>query len=337
LPARCGAANRRAQSQRKRRYTAIMPGQMGSLPRLAIALCLTGLGLAAGGCGRPILSVNDTMVADGDREVRLVAFVEREGLLGLRPAIENKHVAFTVDGRSPTTAITDACGRAVAECPVSPGGRVRRIEARTEVEARPLEADGRVFRWRRDRTIVSIDVDDTISKTEYESLLLDSKDSESDPLSGSRKALASIAEDFQLVYLTARPNGLHEKTRRWLEEHHFPPGPIVVSPRTIDVFSQEDFRRRTLADLRQCWPNLLIGIGDRTADARAHAANGMMSVLIRSDRPLESLPPNTLVFRKWRHARKFFESYRRELADPKRLTELIRRDQVSAWKDDRSD
>lgn len=288
------------------------------------------------GCGRPVLSVDDALVGDGDRTVHVNVYVEREGAFGLRPGIEDVPVQVFLDGGAGTSGESDKTGQASVECVLPPGKRLRTIRASGVVRGERLEATGRLFRIRRDRTLIAIDIDDTISETEFDELLTEKRDTESDPISGSRRALKELAEDYQLIYLTARPRGLYGTTRRWLEEHKFPAGAIVVSARTGDVFKQADYRQRALLELRSRFPNLLIGIADRTADAGAQAANSMMSVLIREEPPTGELPANTLVFEKWRHARRFFESYRRELADPKRLEERIRQNKISLWKDDRS-
>lgn len=293
--------------------------------------------LFAAGCGGPVLSVDDGLVGDGDKTVRLNAYVEREGALGLRPGIAGARIEVFLDGDAGTWGETDRTGCASIECALPTGKRLRTVRATSAVDGKTLESTGRLFRLRRDRTIIAVDIDDTISDTEFEELLTKRRDSESDPISGSRRALEEMAEDFQIVYLTARPRGLYGTTRRWLEEHKYSAGAIVVSARSADVLHQSDYRQRALAELRARFPNLLIGIADRTGDARAQAANGMMSVLIREEPPVGELPANTLVFDKWRHARRFFESYRRELADPKRLAERIRQNKVSLWKDDRGD
>jgi len=297
-------------------------------------LLVACFGLAAG-CGAPVLSVDDALIGEGDRTVRVNTYVEREGALGLRPGIGGVPVQVFLDGDAGTSGQSDATGCASVECALPADRRIRTVRASAVVGNERLEASGRLFRIRRDRTLIAIDIDDTISDTEFDELLTERRDSESDPMSGSRRALEGLAEDFQLIYLTARPRGLHGTTRRWLEEHKFPVGAIVVSARSADVFRQADYRQRALSELRSRFPNLLIGIADRTADARAQAANEMMSVLIREEPPMGEVPANTLVFEKWRHARRFFESYRRELADPKRLEERIRQNKISLWKDDR--
>ncbi len=289
----------------------------------------------ATGCGAPVLSVDDGLVGDGDRTVRVNAYVEREGALGLRPGIARERVEVFLDGDAGTSGETDGTGCASIECTLPAGKRLRTVRATCVVDGKALECTGRLFRLRRDRTIIAVDIDDTISDTEFDDLLTERRDSESDPISGSRRGLEELAEDFQLIYLTARPRGLHGTTRRWLEEHKYPAGPIVVSARSADVIHQSNYRQRALSELRLQFPNLLIGIADRTGDARAQAANGMMSVLIREEPPLGELPANTLVFEKWRHARRFFESYRRELGDPRRLEERIRQNRISLWRDDR--
>lgn len=310
-------AGRRLRRQSPRRFI--------FAPALLLAATLSA-------CGPATVSLDDALIDSATGRATLVAYVERAGALGLGSGVANRSVEFQIDRKAIGSAITDAEGR--AQIVVSlPHSTARRVAAIASPYDDSVSASARCFHWSRERTIIAVDVDHTISDTEYESLLLKPRDEESDPISGSRKALRTLSRDFHILYLTARPRGLLDKTRAWLDEHEFPAGPVLTSAKTSDVIAQTGFRRRALADLRGQWPNLLIGIGDRGGDARAQAANGMLSILIRDDddKPTGEMPSGTLIFEKWKHAVRFIERHHSTLADPEALTAALRNGTARAW------
>lgn len=90
-----------------------------------------------------------------------------------------------------------------------------------------------------------------------------------------------LATRYAVVYLTARPRPLHRRTRRWLQEKGFPPGPVLVwSPRKIRWLDIEDYKQDVLKVLRQQGINLAVGIGDMEDDIEAYQKAGMKAILL---------------------------------------------------------
>ena len=257
--------------------------------------------LPLAGCGRIVVTAQDCIVGP-DGRAELTAFVEREPFQGIRRSVNTARVDFTLDGRPVGTVTTTGDGRAVLTVDLPPG--VADFDVRARYKGHDLRDRGRAFRWDPTRTAVAVDIDDTLSHTDYAVLLFREEDDRSDPLRGSRAAMNTLALDFHIVYLTGRTRFLADKTRHWLESRGYPPGPIVTAPRIRDTILQPFFKRQALTELRARWPNLLIGIGDRWVDTFAYEPNGLLTLLVDGD---DETTPDRAVFRfaRWRRIAEF--------------------------------
>ena len=269
----------------------------------------------------PILSVDDAVVMPGEK-THLVAYVEREPVLGLRKDVEDVTVRFFVGGNEVGHDKTDDDGRASIRCELRSG--TARYEARAVVGRRKLLAEGDVFAWDGDRVIIAVDVDDTIARTDYTDLIFDEDEDEIDPLKRSSKTLDTLAADYHIVYLTARPRFLLHKTRVWLREEDFPTGPVITAKGLRQSVRQERFKRKQLKVLRKRWPKLLIGIGNSTSDAEAYGACGLLSIMLEQEDGKEDFGRHSIVLRKWKTVARFFEANRATLADADKLKEAIK-------------
>lgn len=266
-----------------------------------------------------MLSVDDAVVLPG-KKTRLAAYVERDAVLGMRNDLVKVPVRFCIDDQEVGNDKTDDDGRASIKSRVSP--QATSYEAAAQHGRQEFRATGRVFAWDPQRVVIAVDLDQTIERTEYKALLLDSKADDSDPLKRSVAALRGLGPDFHIVYLTGRPRFLLEKTRAWLRERGFPEGPVVTAKGVREMFSPGSFKERKLEGLRGDWPHLLIGIGDKASDANAYGANDMLSLIVSTEHD-RSFPPHALVFRDWKELGRFFAANRDTLREPRALREAI--------------
>jgi hypothetical protein len=271
------------------------------------------------GCATPMLSVDDAVVRRGS-ETRLCAFVGWEPVLFVQKDAEGARVRFLVEGQEPSEKKTDDDGLATLECKLPPD--VAQYEARTRANGHELDATGRVFVWDEPRVIIAVDVDHTIEQTDYKPLFFSSRADESDPVKRSAKTLSALADDFYVIYLTARPRFLLDRTRVWLHEHEFPDGPVVTAKRIRQMLQPAEFKRQELHELHKDWPTLLIGIGNRPTDADAYGASEMLT-LILSPKEAQEFPPHALVFHDWAAVQRFFEANHDTLTDSKALKQVI--------------
>lgn len=290
------------------------------------ALIVLGwLGLSWAGCGEPILTVDDAAVGASGR-CRFVAFLERESAFGLPDGVERRQVRFLMKGREIAAAQTAGEGDAVATCSLAALPEDR-FEAVTTVNGRELRAEGQVYAWDDDRTIIAVDIDGTIARPDYDTIFLTSKPEErSTPLVQAKETLTALAAEYRIVYVSGRPRFVLEKSRRWLERHGFPPGPVFHARSFRSSMASKRFKLRELAALREIWPSLRIGIGDREADMTAIQRNGMLAVIV-GDAADEIRPPAILAA-DWTLVAEFFRINRDVLVAPARLQAAVKGGEV---------
>ncbi len=293
--------------------------------------------LALAGCAPPFLSVSDAVSVDGGSTV-LAAHVDRPQLFGLRSEVERVPVTFRIGGQDVGRADTGQGGRAVVKCAL-PAEPASTFEVRAQVGDRELQATGSLFAWRSDRPIIAVDIDHTVSRTDYDDLILDPVDEGSRPIRGSREALSDLSQDYHIAYVTARARFLMEKTRGWLQAQGFPAGPLFTSPDLRSMIRRDVAKRTLLVELRRRAPNLLIGIGNSAYDADAYGASQMLAIVV-NPKPKETYGLHAVVFRDWDAVLKFFAANRETLSNPDRLRRVIRGELpvqriVPAWEDAR--
>lgn len=168
------------------------------------------------------------------------------------------------------------------------------------------------------RVGIVIDIDETISITDYPSLVLGVGTDESRPYDHAREVLTKLSQDYDLTYLTARPQWLGGETRKWLTDKGFPPGQVLTTARIIDVFWPGSFKKRSVATLRDTTPNILIGIGDRHTDVEAYIANQMLAIVVNPRRRV-NYHQEAEILKNWSEIEQFFETHKDLLRNPDRL------------------
>jgi uncharacterized membrane protein YkoI len=163
-----------------------------------------------------------------------------------------------------------------------------------------------------------VDVDETISMTDYPSLLFGRGTDDSRPHEHARDVLGRLNRHFDVTYLTARPQWLTGHTRKWLRDKGFPPGIVLTTARMLDVYWPGAFKKRTIAALRRISPNILIGIGDRHTDVEAYVANGMLALVV-NPRPSVTYHERAVVLKDWGAIEAFFEEHGGSLREPEAL------------------
>jgi hypothetical protein len=168
-----------------------------------------------------------------------------------------------------------------------------------------------------------VDIDETISATNYGTLIDGmEEDIGSQPLSGAAEAVGRLARRFNVLYVSARPRFLLEKTRRWLTRHGFPAGPVITTPSLAEAIRVQKFKGGTIAKLQALSDGLLIGIGNARTDSEAYAANGLLTVII-DDADSSRFRSHAVVVRNWAMVEKFFEANKDVLEAPARLRQAI--------------
>lgn len=289
--------------------------------RLAIAMILIACG-AASGCGRAVLTVDDVVLLP-ERPTLFTAQLERKTPFGVRRSVEGATVSFWCGEECMGLALTDEDGRVHVTRSLPGGATPRIVEARAVVGRNHLRESGPIHLWDPDRVIVAVDVDKTLSDTDWEALLLDHVDTESRPLPGSVRALQELSNDYYLLYVTNRPTFLRAKTRRWLELHGYPKAPLVTAPDVKSLLHNRAGRKfALLVGYKRFLPNLLIGVGDKESDVAAYSAAGMLSIIVPSE-PLTVSAANVVLLHNWDRVRRYFHVNADWLKNPTRLTAMV--------------
>jgi phosphatidate phosphatase PAH1 len=93
------------------------------------------------------------------------------------------------------------------------------------------------------------------------------------PNEGAPAALTTLrGRNYLPVYLTARGRIFTEDTRRWLDDHGFPRGPLRLAPTivTLPGAATTAYKSDTLAELESSGLVVAIGIGNRATDSDAY-------------------------------------------------------------------
>ena len=272
------------------------------------------------GCGAPSVGADDVVVVPGQEAV-FCASVDNSFM---NQAMPGTKVEFYVGRDKLGEGTTDSVGLVSVRKPLP--GQSRNWEARALVNGSTVVSRGQVFHWGLDKTVVAVDVDETISRTTYSNLFFTQFDTTSQPVEHSAAALKAMNGDYYICYISARPRWLHNKTKRWLSDHGFPAGPVLHAEKFEACLKQEEYKQRMLAEFQARFPNLLIGIGDKDVDDRAYGANSMLAVIL--DKSATNYREHCMVFKDWRQIQGFFSTQKPNLCDPVRLAGLIQTNQM---------
>ena len=122
---------------------------------------------------------------------------------------------------------------------------------------------------------VVIDLDHTLVDSSFFHVLVSRAEAAED----SVRVVEAISRQYSLIYLTQRPDVLTRKTKAWLKQNGYHKAPLLVG-RLKDVFDSGAFKTSALLSLKQTYPNIKIGIGDKISDAQAYSRAGMTAYLL---------------------------------------------------------
>lgn len=156
------------------------------------------------------------------------------------------------------------------------------------------------------RAILVSDIDHTIADVSALRFLV-ADAHEIKPLAQAPAVLGRLSERYQIVYLTARDDTFMARTRDWLSTWGFPRAPALFWDFLgTPSLSHGRFKRERLADLERRGLSLVVGVGDRDADAKAYLANGMRAILIRA--PESAVPGGSQPVASWSEVERLLDS-----------------------------
>jgi len=146
-----------------------------------------------------------------------------------------------------------------------------------------LEGDGScavhgIFLWPTGTQAVISDIDGTLTLNDQE-LMKQINDQSYDQLENTSSAeLMQTWHDkgYMNIYLTARPHTFREPTRKWLEEHGFPFGPVITANELVFDESARTYKREWVKRITEefGW-NIVAAYGNATSDIDAYNDAGI--------------------------------------------------------------
>lgn len=286
---------------------------------LILNLCAAAAVAVLAGCQPAILTASDAFTMPGNPAMLAVKLEHKRP--GDMHGLGGVPVRFYHHQQALGRAVTDEAGQAMFACELPADAGEFRAEASLGRDV--LAAEGRLFGWSSGRTAIVCDIDETVSQTDYGSLLSgEMTDMGSAPFPHSAEVLHELAGRFDLIYLTARPGSLRDKTHAWLEEHGFPHAPLITAPSVREVVLAQGFKARMIERLQQQVGTLAIGIGNANTDSEAYAQRGLLTLII-NDRDDDRFRAHAVILRNWDQVRAFFEANRAALEDPASLRAAI--------------
>jgi hypothetical protein len=270
------------------------------------------------GCGKVCFTCDDVILAE-DQDTILSAVLVRDTPFGtIRP--KDVEVVFYADGVEIERARTGGEGFAQAVKRIPPG--TQRIEARTTIDGQDYTSPGKIYEWGKDRVAIMCDIDGTIAETSVSGLAFESRDTKSKPMENSREVLARLSEKFDLVYLTARPIYLLEKSRAWLEDHGYPAAPLYTLVRVRESMDAARYKSDSIQIMHKVFPDILIGIGNAGTDMEAYSANGMLALMV-DDGKGRLFSAQAIQLQTWEQVERFVEANLGLLENPDALRDVI--------------
>lgn len=245
---------------------------------VASLLFVTGCGaqqVLLGTEGQYVFTVTDRLALPGE-SVEVTARLQVGDLL----ATERGYVVlFDYRGRPYKAAQTDAAGKAtVTFTPPETGDYVLRTRvAPVGLAQEPPQArDARIVCRPADEPMVVVDLDKTLVASGFDQVLV----GDPQPMDGSVEVIRRLAEEHTIIYLTHRPDLFGPKSKSWLTEQGYPPGPVLLASIGGFLAGSGEYKTRELERLQDRFTNIRAGFGDKVSDAAAYHARGLRSFLI---------------------------------------------------------
>ena len=277
------------------------------------------------GCHQVHITVNDTFCM-GEKPTTLEARIEQHTSPTKTGPAPGVPVRFFMHEQKLGEALTDAKGIARLMTPLPSGTTHYRAEA--GIGNVKVSDEGLVFPFPAGRTVIVCDIDETVSMTHYRELVFDSRDDMwSKPFKDAAATLTELSGRFGLVYLTARPYFLLEKTKRWLLANGFPACPVITTPSVNQSLGVQAFKAERIGHLQKVVHTVGIGIGNANTDSEAYAMQDLLTIII-DDHDDNLFRSHAVILRNWQMVRAFFDANRGLLEDATKLSSAIDGEQM---------
>ncbi|NLX60021.1 MAG: App1 family protein [Phycisphaerae bacterium] len=133
-----------------------------------------------------------------------------------------------------------------------------------------------VAAWPREKAMAVVDLDRTVVQSGFAEVMA----GRAEPMDHSQQVLHRLTRDRTVIYLTHRPDMFTEQSKQWLRKYDYPLGPLLVSTLSEFIKGSREFKNARVHALKQSFPGITLGIGDKVSDAEVYLDNQMRAVLI---------------------------------------------------------
>lgn len=246
--------------------------------RLRAALCAV-IALSLSACSPPYMLTVEDVVAAAGGEVTLAGKLLDEGIALFTKGLDERELTFYLDDLFAGSDYTDNDGYAAITRHFEAVGEYDFTVSYSEAGREFAQSNATVYAWEKDDILLIVDIDGTLSDTQLVSLISSQTDA-SPAIPEAAEVLGELADNFRIVYLTARPRELMRKTRQWLADNGFPRGPLLMWDTDTDPWSQMEYKSLHIEKLQEDFSHVTIGIGDAQTDYQAYRTGQLFSIMI---------------------------------------------------------
>ena len=209
----------------------------------------------------------------------LTAKVEKK-MPVFNPDISGETISFYINGEKIGESVSNKDGMAILRHTFNRTGKFElEVMVSTGSRYHSDPALSKIFCSDRQKPAIVVDIDHTVADVSLAMYILKSNKKVM-PLKNAPDILNKLSREYDIVFVTNREELFLRKTNDWLQMYKFPAAPVFFRNMGNYPFDPAKYKSGRIKELKKCWSNISIGIGDRKTDLQAYRANDMKSIII---------------------------------------------------------
>jgi len=236
------------------------------------------------------------VVSKAGEKIFIKCKLETSDILGFSKSGEK--INFFLDGTCIGSNVTNSQGYAQIEYQFE-NFSVNQITMKLDRKSLFLANTGKIIAgvFDNNKPILICDIDHTVCDTKLV-LFFFRKDTAVPTVKGSVESLIRIAKNYNIIYVTHRDEAIMHRTKKWLEANCYPQGPVFFWEFGHLPFSNEKYKMMIVKSLKERFPNIAAGIGDKRGDIMAYVTNNVSGILFSKSKK-NNLPEDVYQASEW--------------------------------------
>jgi hypothetical protein len=258
-----------------------------------VALCAGLLTLCSEAEAKDATLMGYDVICRSGRTAKLKAKLESKGFMGINPDVDKEPIDFFVvgingkelaDPKFVGTQKTNDDGVATLKWKPDAPGQYE-LEARVRRGREYVATPAPIWVAIPDpkRTIILVQIDNTVSTATNLKLFRGTDNKEIMAVAGAQQTLNTLAQHYQLVYLTDLERAFTDKFKSWLTLRNMPPAPVLFWDLFERSLSHGTYMKKLVAKLHKDLGNAAVGIGADDDDGAAFVASNLAAIVITDD------------------------------------------------------